>query len=358
MLRVTLQQIKEKNDDITKGKSSDVVTIRDVARAANVTGITVSRALNGNAPVAKATRLRIEKAARDLGYVPNRLATALRSGQTKTIGILWSLGGPHIGVQLVNDMVRRAQKHGYVSQVCDFMWFSNLKDVLTDYAQRRIDAVIIEWPHSDIMEYTEQLSKFSAVVLVPSTSLETTFDQIVLDRCQAICEVADHFVKTKRKHPVYLSAEVPQTSKVKAFLKRLHKHGLCDSDHYFIPVSHRPSDQSHGEAYLRAISTAWNKSRPFDAILCTTDEGAAALMYWLQKQGYRVPQDVAVVGFNDNSQSQYMNPSLASVDRRNNQLADLIEKMHFARLKAPHQPPQKEKIAMKFICRESAELPK
>jgi DNA-binding LacI/PurR family transcriptional regulator len=355
MLRVTLQSNKVKKAAMVNERSSDVVTIRDVARAANVTGITVSRALNGTAPVAEETRQRIEKAAKELGYVPNRLATALRSGQTKTIGILWSLGGPHIGAQLVNNMVLHALKHGYAAQVCDFMWFSNLKAVLDDFAQRRIDAVIIEWPYDDVTEYAEQLSKFSAVVLVPSIPLKTTFDQIVLDRCQAICDVADHFVATGRQRPVYVSTEIPQGMKVEAFLKRLQKHGFNDTDQYYIPVEHLPEDKTQGDGYIRALSTVWDDSKPYDAILCTTDEGSAALMHWLQDRKFCIPEDVAVVGFNDNEQSRFMNPPLASVDRRNDRLIELIEKMLFSRLKDSKRPTQKERISMKFICRQSAE---
>jgi DNA-binding LacI/PurR family transcriptional regulator len=193
---------------------------------------------------------------------------------------------------------------------------------------------------------------------VPSTPLKTTFDQIILDRCQAICDVADHFAATRRRRPVYLSTENPAGLKVEAFLKRLQKHGFGNPDQYYIPVHHSPPDETQGDGYIRALSAAWDDSKPFDAILCTTDEGSAAVMRWLQERNYRVPEDVAMVGFNDNEQSRFMHPSLASVNRRNDRLVELIEKMLFARLSDPQRPVQKEKISMKFICRESAELHK
>ncbi len=356
MLRITSQQNKPSHPRSGGLKPSSGVTIHDVARAANVTGITVSRALNGTSYVAQATRERIEKAARELGYVPNRLATALRSGQTKTIGILWSLGGPHIGAALVNRIVLRIQEHGYAAQVCDFAWSSNLKAILNDYAQRRIEGLVIEWLYPNLEEYIAHLQKFSAVVLIPAVPLETDFDQIILDRCHAICEVADHFAKTKRRRPLYLSTEIQQGMKVRSFLNRLATHGYSDINQFYVPVSHKPTDQTQGEGYIRAISSIWNDTNPYDAILCTTDEGSAAVMQWLQRKKYKIPDDVAIVGFNDNEQSRYLNPPLASVDRQDSRLIKLIDKMLFNRLADKNLPPQKEKIYMKFVCRESAGL--
>ncbi len=81
---------------------------------------------------------------------------------------------------------------------------------------------------------------------------------------------------------------------------------------------------------------------------------ALALISWLQSNGIRVPDDVAVVGFSNTEMAECLDPPLASVERNDGQLADVIEQVLFARLETPALPPQRREVAMQFIWRESA----
>jgi DNA-binding LacI/PurR family transcriptional regulator len=68
----------------------------------------------------------------------------------------------------------------------------------------------------------------------------------------------------------------------------------------------------------------------------------------------RVPQDVAVIGFNDNEIDDCMDPPLASVERNDDQVADVIDEILFTRLIHPELPPQRRYVSMRFVWRESA----
>ncbi|HEX7009420.1 MAG TPA: LacI family DNA-binding transcriptional regulator, partial [Phycisphaeraceae bacterium] len=91
------------------------VTAHDVARAAGVSQITVSRTFSGKAPVAEATRQRILHVAERMGYRPNILAAGLRGGQTTSVGALWSFGMAGDDARIGLEILRSAQKRGYAT---------------------------------------------------------------------------------------------------------------------------------------------------------------------------------------------------------------------------------------------------
>ena len=97
----------------------------------------------------------------------------------------------------------------------------------------------------------------------------------------------------------------------------------------------------------------WGRN-PFDALICSTDEGAAAVINYLYDMGCKVPDDVAVSGFNNIDITSYFKPPLASVDRRNQDVAECVTKMLLNRIANKDLPQQHEVIKMKFIHRESA----
>jgi DNA-binding LacI/PurR family transcriptional regulator len=119
-------------------------------------------------------------------------------------------------------------------------------------------------------------------------------------------------------------------------------------------TSEESVEESVGGPYRRALDERFSERFPFDAVLCASDEGAAAMIKWLRRRGLNVPGDVAVRGFNGAEWGESMSPPLASVDRRDEAVGTEIDRMVFARLKNPDLPPQRRTIPMRMIWRESA----
>jgi DNA-binding LacI/PurR family transcriptional regulator len=116
-----------------------------------------------------------------------------------------------------------------------------------------------------------------------------------------------------------------------------------------------PSDaETHGLLHLEGFRRRWPDQVGLDAVFCFNDVGALYVMRDLQDRGLRVPEDVAVVGFNDTEPGRLWRPALASGDRKFADVAAAVERLLSTRLSDPEQPPRTETIEMNFLRRASA----
>ncbi|MBN1943404.1 MAG: LacI family DNA-binding transcriptional regulator [Phycisphaerae bacterium] len=336
-----------------------VASLKNVAESSGVSIATVSQVLSGgksNIRVSAATRRKVLSAARELNYHPNIMARGLRGGKTQTVGILFSLKGPHSPTEMVQMIARKVHGHHYVSQVSDTLCETRVvQRVLRDYIRRGVDAVVIQLMlDMRIEEFEDLFSAFKAVVLIRSIPADTTADQIVLARQRAIYDAVDHFVDAGRKRPMIFVPPSPREEKIEPFLQRLQERGLVYQEEPTIFYQRKSAVTNLADVAWDALETRCPDSVPFDALLCGTDETAIAAYRWLAKRDKQVPRDVAVVGFNDSTYAKYLMPALASINRQDEEVAQLVEKMLFDRLENPDLPPQRKDVHMTFIPRVSA----
>ena len=336
---------------------------RQVAELAGVSAATVSRVFNKNGQVAEATRDRILKAANLLGYQPDFLARGLRGGRTHSIGILWDL--EHVGCGMI---VRRIadcfQQRHYSSYIADTLIDAKVvARTLSTFARRKVDAVVLQchWLmlHPGL---AEALQAFPAALAITSERQPLGVDQIVYDRDEAAEAVADHFVATGRRRPMIMCDRCGMSREhIRAFAARLRARGVnVGENDMVIALSERVSlRDTSGFHELRTGEQAMEASFPAgqvppDALWCLGDELAVGAMRWCRSRGLQVPRDVAVVGFDDNPLAEDLDPPLASIERQDRELAELIGPMLWARLENPDAPVRQERLAMRFVPRESA----
>ena len=126
-----------------------------------------------------------------------------------------------------------------------------------------------------------------------------------------------------------------------------HAQSLID-----LPYPYRPD--LVGESYVEAIREAFPNKISVDAIFCFNDIGAMYVMRELSQRGVRVPEDVAVVGFNNTQAGRVWSPPIASGDRKPAELAATIDRLINDRLERPDDPSRRVTVHMQFIWRESA----
>lgn len=335
--------------------------IHKVAEIANVSAMTVTRSFNGSGPVAAKTKSKVLKVAAELGYRPNIMAQSLRSGKTNSIALLWSLGGPHDSIGLVRNISICLMHKGYACHVADSLGDPKIiKQCLSDFCSRNVDGVIVQFNEklSKDEEIYSLLCEISNVVIVTPESIDGKFDNLILDRVRATENIIDHFAETGRKKIVFITTSRDEYREL-AFFERLKFHNLPYSDDSIIYLEKKEYEnknnivQDMSNSFANALHK-FNREIPFDAMMTSCDEGAAAIITYLDKLGCNVPEDIAVSGFNDSAMAPYLKPPLASVDRRNKDVAKSVTKMLLNRIKQTGLPPQHELLEMKFIPRESA----
>lgn len=334
--------------------AQESVTIYQVAKQAKVSPVTVSRAFSQQAPVAERTRKRILAVAQELGYQPSPFARAMRGAATKSIGVLWSLGGSPQAALAIRDMALAAQREGYVTYVVDSLADPTIiRDALADFDRRRVDAVVLQQntTYDWIEEFQTELAKFKAVAVVGDRHANpTSFDTVLHSRLAVYRELAERLIDAGRKHLVFLGDPNSNHSKIQPLQEICRKHDVCFQTIALSCTGTRITARD----YITALQASIDQNMRFDALICGNDSGATATLTCLRKHGWRVPEDVAVIGCDDIETSEFLDPPLATVDQHDGVAAKAAIELIFARLKNPKLPPQQKVVPMQIMWRSSA----
>jgi len=343
------------------------VTILDIAKQTQLTQGTVSAVLSGRAAerrISQATQKVVLKAAREMKYSPNRLARSLRVGRSAAIAIFWSSHGPHNASEIISAIAGKAYGHGYSPYVVDHLQEPELTSRMLEHMhERRVDGLVLQIGSHLLQDQNvrELLAGFKAVVLVirghfEDFDLDGSVDAVIHEDQNALEAIADHFVAINRRR---IAAILPADSysigqaKMEKFFRRVSEHGLALNPEGTI-LFPAQDDYRYADGFRQALDARFSGSFPFDAIWCGTDEGAARTIQWLRGKGLRVPEDVAVVGFNDSEFAASFDPPIASCGREEKRVAYQVGKFLHTRLIKGELAPRRAIVNMRFIWRESA----
>jgi len=268
-------------------------TIRDVARRAQLSVATVSRALNGFENVSEQARERIAAAVEELGYVPHAGARSLSLARNNAIGVvLPDLHGEFFS-EIVRGMDREASRRGYL------LLLSNLHAGGAQAAQAlramrgRVDGLVVMAPHLPAHELGTALPKGLPSILINTREDSGQHPSIHLDNAGGVRAVVDHLASLGRKRLVHIAGpatNIDAQERESAFRAAVSDHGLSGV------VVVGDFEMESGEAAIRELLKQGTK---FDAIFAATDNMAIGALEALRSAGKTVPADVAVVGFDD-----------------------------------------------------------
>ena len=219
-----------------------------------------------------------------------------------------------------------------------------IRKMLNDFAGRAVDAIVLEvtaWVTLDD-DIQKKLKSFPAAVVVAPEERDLDLDLIIHDRSSGIREAVEHFFITGRKKPGIALAVQRGKGKLDPFLEQLATHGVEIDPEAIIDIREEEACGTHCYEALRCRFP--DGKVPFDSLFCPADEIAMAAVCWFNSVGIRVPEDVAIVGFNDSDGAKFFDPPLASVQRKDDEVAQAIEKMLFARLRNPSLARQRRHI--------------
>jgi DNA-binding LacI/PurR family transcriptional regulator len=302
----------------------------DIAALAGVSQPTVSRALSGNPSVSEATRARVMAAAEQLNYKVDKNASGLRRRQSRTLAALffeeWAPGGAAINpfyLSLLGPMVRRCADHGYDLLISFQQLSSNWH---LDYEDSHKADGIILLGYGDYMEYRpklEQLIERGAHFVRWGAATEGQIGTTVSsDNEQGGFDATSHLLLHGRRKIAFIGTAEPGypefLERYRGYCRALRAAGIQPDDAYCINAA--PSEESGEEA----IEELLKRGVKFDAVFATSDVAAIGAMHALQAHGYRVPKDVAVVGFDDIAAASLSTPRLTTVTQDCRRAAEML----------------------------------
>jgi len=309
------------------------VTIYDIAEKLSTTHATVSRGLRNDPQIAIATRERIQKQAKKMGYRPNHLSRALAGGKSMTIGVVGGSFDVRVVAMRLRSIEAAARTQGYVTYVAgwgddhDRENRSDLTRTVEDLLDRRVDGLIVYH-----VAPPAELVKVLKGAVVPVVYLDWPLSEcaphsIQVDHGRAFRELAHYAANLGHRKAAYLSTHFGRQfpgHRLNQVCQAMSEAGieLDTSEAWCIP---KGGDFELGgyDVIQRQI-----KQGPVPGlILAANDECAAGVVAGLLDAGLRVPEDVSVVGFDDSLIASLYRPALTTIHQPRGEVGAAAFKM-------------------------------
>ncbi len=286
-------------------------TIYDVAGAAKVSLATVSRVMNNPEKVNPETRARVLKVIKELGYRPNAIARGLASRKSTTVGIVMADVSRAATAQLLGGIIDIAKKYDYAMKVFSMAEHEDIKEAIRTVVAEQVDGILFL---NDELESDQMHSVINQIqdAQIPVVLCNVIYDDldvpsVSIDYEKATYEITKELLEAGRKD-VYLASTVRKYTvnlhKVNGYVKAMEEKGL---EPLIIRTSGDVSINTlHFEEFI--------KNKKFDALISVRDSIAISFMNCAIKAGYKVPEDISVVGLQNTKYAVLSRPTLTCVD--------------------------------------------
>jgi LacI family transcriptional regulator len=327
-----------------------LVTIKDVAREANVSVATVSRVLNDSGPVSEDTRRLIREVAGRLRYVPHSGARSLITSKTETLGVLLpDLYGEFFS-EVIRGMDDTAQRHGF-HLLISRSYADKMRIETAMRAMRgRVDGVVVMSPDIDA-ESLLNLPSTIPVVLLCSVSRGNVVDSLTIQNCRGAREMVRDLV-AKGHTRIGIIKGSPRNydaaERLRGYRIALREAGISPD-----VALEREGDFTEAGGYSATLELLEMRNRP-TAVFAANDSMAIGVLSALRESGVRVPEDMAVAGFDDIPLARFMDPPLSSVHvpicELGSRAVELL--LHGITHKNDH-PRRRERVSTELVIRRS-----
>ncbi|WP_044173975.1 LacI family DNA-binding transcriptional regulator [Flectobacillus major] len=293
---------------------STQVTIKDIAKALNISISTVSRALRGLPEIHPDTRKAVLKLAEELDYQPNQLAKNLAKSRTKTIGVIVPNLSYYFFSAALNSIEEAAMQAGYSVLVCQ-SHESYLREVtnIQNLLRGQVEGLIISLAR-DTNEYehiNRLVRKNIPLVLFDRYSDGLSVSKVIVNNRESAFVATEHLINNGCKNIGFLAGPpnmLLSKERMLGYQDALKQHNLP-----FLLQNIAHSDFTQDNTVVQTLELL-NRSK-IDGIVAVSDRIAYSAMYALKQKGIQVPEDIAIVSFNNEPICTLLSPTLSSISQ-------------------------------------------
>lgn len=285
-------------------------TIQDIAERAKVSKSTVSRVLNDKAIVNEQTRSNVLKAMKSLGYQPNVFARGLASGRSMTVGVVTqNIGSPFYDA-VMQGVIKGFAGTGYSPIFVDGQWKQKTElEAIRTLLDRRVDGLLLlsgDYPEDKLADLKESVPTIVVGKELPGWENQCVF----IDNFGAAHDATQHLIQYGHRN-IAMVQGIPHHQDA---IRRLegYKQAIDDAGIEFDPELVLEGNFS-AQSGMLAVNTLLLRGKQFTAVFAANDMTAYGVRLALYRQGIRVPEDVSLVGFDDQAESALTTPPLTTV---------------------------------------------
>ncbi|MBN8575934.1 MAG: LacI family DNA-binding transcriptional regulator [Cytophagales bacterium] len=315
--------------------SDKEITIYDIAKELNISPATVSRGLKDHPGIRKDTKRKILEAARKMGYQQNTFASNLRSKRSNTIGVIIPRLNSYFMATVIAGMEKVANQRGYnliISQTQE-SFKKEIASVNTMF-NSRIDGLMVSLAYDtgDTKHFDLLLKRKIPIIFFDRVLTHPGCTSIVIDNRQAGFDATHHLIQQGCSRIVHIAGNLSRN----VYSDRLegYKQALVAAGIPFDPalvINNSLSEQGGMEAAQQILAMPL---RP-DGIFSSNDTSAVACISQLKASGIRIPQEMAVVGFNNDPISKVIEPNLSTVHYPGHEMGEVAASTLITKLDQP-----------------------
>ncbi len=324
------------------GKRRGAVTMHDVAAVAGVSIKTVSNVINGYPYIRQGTRERVESAIAQLGYRVNLTARSLRRGRTGMIGLaVPELRLPYFA-ELADSVIRAAEARGVVVLIEQTSGNRERELEVLHGPRRHLTDGLIYSPLALGPDDRELLAVDVPMVLLGERVFGAPADHVTMDNVAAARAATRHLLDLGRRRIAVVGAHEGEVMGSSALRLRGYREALAEAGVPYDPALVAEAGTWHRATGAEAMRRLLEAGVAVDAVFGLNDALALGVLHELRLQGFAVPDDVAVVGFDDVDDAAFASPALTSVAPGREQIAQTAVELLLARVagSAPEEPVQ------------------
>lgn len=289
------------------------ITIYDIAKELNITAATVSRALNNNPNISKATKELVLSTAEKMGYEQNKLALALKSGKSNNVGVVV----PRIDTNFFGSVIRGIEEEltpfGYHVIICqtnndEEKEIANIDALLNS----QVDGIFISTSSKDIRSFERILKKDVPLIFFDRKKTMNNVSSVTINDYEGGYKATQHLIDNGCKRIAHFSGDL----NIEIFSERYagYRQALVDNGIDYIEeyVSHTRSNIEDGK---KAVKKLLKLKNPPDAIFSSSDWDALGAIQELKAKKYKVPEDISVIGFSNEPFTKFMELSISTIDQ-------------------------------------------
>ncbi len=337
-------------------KPKKEVTIYDIAQKLAVSSATVSRGLNNHPSISKPTRKRIQEAARELGYRHNSFASGLRRQKSNTIGVLVHRLNSNFVASVIAGIEKVTSEMGY-----DLLIAHSAESGAREAANalnlfhKRVDGLIasLAFDTDNLDHFRVFEEKGIPLIFFDRVEENCDYTKVVIDNYKCGYQATRHLVEQGCERIALITPNLKRNVYSQRF--RGYKDALYDNGLPFVQervLVRDLGEQNGSEAALQIL-----KMDPLpDGIFAANDFTAAACMKTLQDHGIRIPEDIAIIGFNNDAIGTLITPRLSTVDYPGFDLGEIAGRHLLNHLNGVEQIEKTQTIVVRseLVIRESS----
>jgi DNA-binding LacI/PurR family transcriptional regulator len=329
------------------------ITIKEIARALNISKSTVSRALGDKHDVNPETRKKILDYARKHDYHPDFMASSLRSKRTRTIGVIvpaYNIPFYSIAIGGIQDF---AMRQGYNVMVCHSNErYEVEKANINALLAADVEGIIISVARdTELNEHIHKLKKKGIPLVMFNRVLEDfRAAKVVVDDYYAAADMVRYLIRTGCRRIAHIAGPsnlLLCSNRKQGYLDALTEAGIEPREDWIVEGDFTI------ESGFSCMARLLEESTDMDAVFCICDAVAFGTIKVLKEKGFRIPDDISVAGFTNEPMAELIEPTLTTVAQPIYEIGETASRLLFSQLQNPDLPPEFCVLDTTLIIRDS-----